>query len=134
MDFTTILTDLANRAKTGAQQILNGQLPAIPTIPGLNQDFEEVVAGVTIESAYGPTIHIDRPLVKNGVAEESPFWKLIQPRVTVRFAPVVGNLGIKDFVIQPYGRPPPTQWPVVETAVVAGGILLSIIILRGVFR
>lgn len=91
------------------------------TIPGtgitLPVNFEDLVSRITLETAYGPKVTLDKPF-KAG--PPNPYLSRLQPRVTVEVKGVAQPL-----VSAPYGDPPETIWPqLVAGGAVVGGILV----------
>ncbi len=85
----------------------------------------------TMRTAYLPTFSLDDPLgppPPEGTLT-SRMGKLFKPRFEIEVAGVPN-----PFVINPWGDPPPTRWPIIATAgtfaVAVGGALLVVGILR----
>lgn len=87
-------------------------------LSGLGElSFRLPIDQIKFESAYGPTIVIDKPL--EGPSAIAPFLAKLRPRLTLRVR------GFAPIVMAPYGNPPPTIWPKITVAVgVVGGLVL----------
>ena len=81
----------------------------------ITDTLDSAAQRITIETAFLPTITIDRPLAQRG--QPSPLAALLKPRVTIS-----GQFG--DKVLAPYGDPV-NHWPAVQMVLlgVAAGLL-----------
>ena len=98
-------------------------------LPGAR--LEDLFESVTVESAWGPTIHVDYPLRDDGTPPTG-ILKFLKPKVTLRF-----KEPLPTFTVKPGGEPGETKWPWVATgaaftltvlgalAVVGAGTLLA---------
>lgn len=73
---------------------------------------EQLLERVTIESAYGPTVRLDRPLE----GPTSPALRFLRPRVTIELK------GLAPITLAPGGDPPPTKWPAVQAGLAFLGV------------
>jgi len=87
----------------------------------LMKEVRKRLKNITIESAYGPTISLDDPL-KPG--PPNPFLQRLQPRITVDIK------GTDPLVIEPYGQPPETKWPLIKTVSVSVASFLLVTALK----
>lgn len=88
--------------------------------------FEKLIKRITIESAYGPKIVLDKPF--EGPSTVSPLMRRLRPRVTLEIT------GFQPMVSQPYGAPPPTLWPVLASGGVVVGAAAVLLAAIGAYR
>lgn len=91
------------------------------TVPGTNItlpiDIQDVISKITIESAYGPRMTIDKPFAPS---PPNVLLSRLRPRITIEVKGVA-----QPIVSAPYGEPPETIWPqLVAGGAVVGGILV----------
>ena len=82
-------------------------------------DWSELARGyisrVEVDTAYGPSFVFDDPFEPG---PPNPYLEKLKPRVKLWIA---GH----PTVIEPYGAPGPTKWPLIRAAVIASGILAA---------
>lgn len=81
--------------------------------------ISEAVDTIRIETAFLPTIILDKPL-EGG--QPNPLMALLKPRITVS-----GRYGAQT--LEPYGAPP-YNWPAVQIGLIAVAVVVTLIILR----
>lgn len=86
--------------------------------------LRQLVTGVTVETAYLPTIELQDPF-KPG--PPNPLLQLLRPRVTLQVAG-------KPVRYAPYGEPGATRWPMVQTGLILGAGALALLLLAAVTR
>jgi hypothetical protein len=73
--------------------------------------LENLITSITFKSAYGPTVPLNNPFAP---APPSPFMQVFKPRIEI------GIKGTDPIIIQPYGDPGTTKWPLVAAALTLG--------------
>lgn len=79
---------------------------------------------IRIETAYGPTIDINDPLVTGG--PPNPYLQKLRPKITVDVK------GMKPMVLAPYGEPGASKWRTVQLGSLALGVGIAYLIYRGI--
>lgn len=73
------------------------------------------VSRITISSKFGPTYVLDDPFAPAPPAPPNPYLALMKPMISVD----IKDVGTYD--VAPWGKPGPSQWPVVSGVGVAVG-------------
>lgn len=116
------MADLFDTLKSAASKL---------DLPGL---ANQAITYLKISSAYGPDLVIDRPLEpvppdKRLTTRTEKFFRMMKPRFEIG----IGGSS-NPIVIQPYGKPPPTQW---GTVMVLAGLVSGLLVAfasYGMFR
>lgn len=81
-------------------------------------DVLSQVSSVTVETAFTPPIVLNDPFKKSETP--SPLMQMVKPRVTLKF-----KRYFHPAVMNPYGNPEPSKWPLVQMGVMTTVILLA---------
>lgn len=88
--------------------------------------FDNLIDYVKVSTAYGPDIVLNKPLQPAPASSKGSLMATLQPRVEI------GVGGSSPIILQPYGKPPPTRWPILITSVgILGGALLALAVVGG---
>lgn len=92
--------------------------------------FDNLVTHLRVDTTLLPTVVIDKPLAPSTPAEKARqalALRLLKPRFEI------GIQGGEPIVIEKWGAPGPTKWPLFAAALgVGGGVLLGLAIYGGV--
>jgi hypothetical protein len=89
-------------------------------------DPSRLIEEISIESAYTPVIRLKRPLAQGKPGGFDPL-AYAKPRITVNFTS--GTL--PPAVLEPWGSPPPTKWPIIRGVAIAGALFVGFFTVRG---
>ncbi|MHB1430291.1 MAG: hypothetical protein ACYCVW_16530 [Rhodocyclaceae bacterium] len=90
-------------------------------------NWSDLIAGVRIDTEYGPPIVLNHPFATN--QKPNPLLEALKPRITI----YPSAAGINPVVLAPYGQPGTSKWPQIEAGLVlAGAVVVGLLTIGAV--